>query len=253
MSKRASERARKLENAPMEYAPENELGVVFLFSALAKRKGLRIESVRAGFPDCIAYQRTGRGERRKRIEFEFRSSNFWAHKHDLGKCDMIVCWEHDRHDVPKRIEVLELRREFDLGFNVWIQPLLSPYKDEISKIDYDDLWSVASGASEGDLILYYHTRPDKCIKDVFKLVGRVQKTNNKWHYMGPIRRVCRLKSPLFLEDMKRDRILRTAGFVRANMQGRPRATEFWPYLYDMIVRKNPSLRKRLSRFDPSRV
>ena len=44
---------------------------------------------------------------RARIEFEFRSSNFRAHKHPLDGADVIVCWEHDWPDCP--IEVIELR------------------------------------------------------------------------------------------------------------------------------------------------
>jgi hypothetical protein len=43
-----------------------------------------------------------------RIEFEYRSRNFAAHRHDPGGCDPIVCWVHDWPDCP--IEVLELRQ-----------------------------------------------------------------------------------------------------------------------------------------------
>jgi hypothetical protein len=131
----------RLENAPLEYAPENEHGVVFLFAALANRRGLRVESVQAGFPDCIAYQRTGKGDKRNRIEFEFYSSNLQTHGHDPKGCDWTVCWEHDWHDVPARIEVIELHREFGLGFNGWIQPVADPYKDKPSDMNKGE-WSV---------------------------------------------------------------------------------------------------------------
>jgi hypothetical protein len=57
----------------MEYAPNNELGVVFLFAHVAKRLQLRIEEMRPSFPDCIAYKRIGDREKRMRIEFEFGS------------------------------------------------------------------------------------------------------------------------------------------------------------------------------------
>lgn len=240
----------RLENAPLEYAPENEHGVVFLFAALAKRWGLRVESVQAGFPDCIAYQRTGTGDKKKRIEFEFYSSNFSTHGHDPKGCDWIVCWEHDWHAVPTGIEVIELRREFGLGFNVWIQPVADPYKDELSDMNKGE-WSVPGRASAADLLLFYRTSPDMCIKDVFTMASKVE-PDNQWKYVGQIRRVCSLDSPMFLEDMKRHRILQTAGFVRGNLRGRQRVTEFWPYLYDLIVRRNPSARKPLARFDPAR-
>jgi hypothetical protein len=78
-----------LQGAPLRYAPNNEMGVVFLFSHLYRRMQLHVESVQAGFPDCIALQRVGGKERRIRIEFEFRSSNFRAHGHPPDGCDCV--------------------------------------------------------------------------------------------------------------------------------------------------------------------
>ena len=96
-----------------------------------------------------------------------------------------------------------------------------------------------------------------CIRDIFQLVGHVEHITAGYKpgkdYMGHIRRVCQLKAPVFLEDMQQDRILRTAAFVRATMQGRPNATEYWPYLYAMILRRNPSVRASLAKFAPDKV
>lgn len=250
------EKPPRLDSAPLEYAPENELGVVFLFAALAKRWGLRIESVRSGFPDCIAYQRTGKGDKRRRIEFEFCSSNFKTHGHDPRKCDWIVCWEHDWHAVPAGIEVIELRKEFGLGFNVWIRPLHPEWKSDLRASGGLGSWSVPNRSSPGDLLLYYFTSPDNCMTDICQMTGNVRRLKAGYKpgldFMAPIRRVCMLASPVFLADMKRHRVLQTAGFIRANVRGRQRVTEFWPYLYDLIVRRNPSVQKRLAKFDPAR-
>lgn len=87
-----------LNNAPLHYAPENELGVVFLFASVAKKLQFRIERIGAAYPDCIAYRHAGEVEKRVRIEFEYRSSNFKAHRHKAKDCDCIVCW----HDVAGR-------------------------------------------------------------------------------------------------------------------------------------------------------
>src|SRR5947209_8001852 len=93
-------RPPRLDNAPLDYAPENEQGVVFLFSHLAKKRyGLRVERIQAAFPDCIAFL----GTQRVRIEFEYRSRNFALHRHDPGGCDWIVCWIHDWPGVPDRL------------------------------------------------------------------------------------------------------------------------------------------------------
>jgi len=80
----ASSRPPRLDDAPLDYAPENEQGVVFLFAHLARRRyGLRVERVQQGFPDFIAYW----AGRRVRIEFEYRSSSFAADGRDPSKCD----------------------------------------------------------------------------------------------------------------------------------------------------------------------
>jgi len=241
----------------MQYAPENELGVVFLFSHFLKKYRLRVEKIGAAFPDCIAYQKTGWGEKRIRIEFELRSRNFKTHRHSVKNCDWIVCWEHNWPECPKKLTVIELRKQYGLGFNVWIQPLSAPYSESISKLNKAERWTVNSQASSGDLILYYLTRPDKCIRDIFKIAGPVQYMHDSWKigkdFYADAQRVCSLPSPVFWEDIQNHRILKTASFVRGTMQGRPRATEYWPHLYELIVRRNPGVIKKLSQFSPENI
>lgn len=92
------------------YAPVNENGVIFLFSKITKDLNLYIETIRTGFPDCIAKRYIGHGQWEEvRIEFEFAASNFVSHKHNPADCDMIVCWENDWSNCPKHIEILELK------------------------------------------------------------------------------------------------------------------------------------------------
>jgi hypothetical protein len=88
-------RPEVLEGAPLHYTPENELGVVFLFSHLAKKWRVKVEQIRAKYPDCIAYQKTGGKEKKVRIEFESKSKHFRTHGHNPKKCDWIACWEHN--------------------------------------------------------------------------------------------------------------------------------------------------------------
>src|SRR5437773_5567344 len=144
-------RAEILDGAPLRLAPENEQGVVFLFAHLAKRWRLRVEEIKQGFPDCIAYQKIKGRERPVRIEFEFKSKSFQAHKHPTGGCDWIVCWEHNWPAAPKHLQIVELRREFGLGFNVWIMPVNDPYKEVLAGYRVSDSWSVPSQAHRGDL------------------------------------------------------------------------------------------------------
>lgn len=251
----AAVRPRRLpEGAPLEYAPENEQGVVYLFSTLArKRYGLRVERVQAGYPDCLA-TRLGKPVR---IEFEYRSRNFALHRHDPAGCDWIVCWIHDWPACPPHLRVVELRRDYGLGFSVWFQPVSGPYAEKPGRGDEFSRWSVASQASEGDLILFYRTAPDSSVRDVFQVSGPVKRIEARWKagldWMAPIERVCTLKAPLRLEDLRVNPAVRAAGFVRGAMRGRPRATAFWPELHRMIVERNPGLARPLHRFGPDRV
>lgn len=250
-------RPEVLEGAPLQYAPENELGVVFLFSHIAKKLRIRVEQIRPQFPDCIAYQKTAHGEKRIRIEFEFKSGNFKNHNHSSRKCDWIVCWEHDWPDVPQIIRVVELKKYYGVGFKVWIQPVLFKEQQEwLCGVNQTD-WGLSKRTTKGDLLLMYHATPEKCIKDIFVLVGELRIRKAGWRegncYAGPIKRICKLDSPIFLEDMRQHRVLKTSSFIRCNMQGNLNATEYWSYLFEMIIQRNPGIKKKLLRYAPDRI
>lgn len=99
----------KISFKSLSCAPINELGVVYLFGLLSDVLDFRIESIQAGFPDCIARRSIGHGRWEElRIEFEFKSLSFAKQRHDPDEVDMIVCWKHNWQDCPKRIEVIEL-------------------------------------------------------------------------------------------------------------------------------------------------
>src|SRR5262249_23496097 len=95
--------------APLAYGPVNELGVVFLFGAMAQQLGFVVHRLQTEFPDCEAMRRVG-DERCQfvRIEFEYESRNFLKHMHQASECDLIVCWRHNWPECP--LEVLELRK-----------------------------------------------------------------------------------------------------------------------------------------------
>ena len=242
------------DGAPLDYAPNNEQGVVYLFSHVARKQfGLRVERVQAGFPDCLAYK----DGRRVRIEFEYRSRNFLQHRHDPLRCDWIVCWIHDWPAAPARLRVIELRREFGLGFNVWICPVGPKYFNDLSAHTRGGSWSMPSQASEGDLLLYHRTRPEACIRDIFRVdspVGRVRagwKPGKDW--MASTRRVATLGTPLHFSALVSDPVLREAGFVRGKMRTRSRVTQHWPELHRMILDRNPALEQALRSYGPERI
>ena len=85
------------------FEPKSEISLRELFAQQAASLGYRILESRAAFPDYVL-ERDGE---RIFAEAEFRTSDFLRHRHDLGRCDLILVWEHDVAYMP--IPVLELR------------------------------------------------------------------------------------------------------------------------------------------------
>lgn len=110
---------------------------------------------------------------------------------------------------------------------------------------------------DGDLILFYRTAPDSFVQDLFRIAAPVRQVRAGWKpgkdWMAPIKRVCTLKAPIHLSQLREHRVLKTAGFVRGTMQGRYRATEYWPELYRMILERNPAQARKLKALGPERV
>ena len=92
-------------SSAIAFTPKNELNVREIFAQRAARLGFRILESRIAFPDYIL----GVGRRRVLAEAEFKTSDFLRHRHDIGRCDLIVVWEHDLPYMP--VPVLELKSE----------------------------------------------------------------------------------------------------------------------------------------------
>ena len=120
------------------YAPVNENGVIFLFGKVAADLNMYVETIRPGYPDCVAKRYVGNSKWEEiRIEFEYNSSHFLLHKHDPDYCDAIVCWIHDWSDHPKTIEIIELQSLIKQLENTVIE---EPDKiAELSQFNIEDL------------------------------------------------------------------------------------------------------------------
>lgn len=258
-----------LQGAPLRYSPSNEMGVVFLFSHLCRRMQLHVESVQAGFPDCIALQRVGGKERRIRIEFEFRSSNFRAHGHPSDGCDWIVCWEHDWPDAPAHLKVVELREYFDHGFNVWVD-VGQPQDNWLARGTH----TFGKRVSKGDLVLFYEASPRQWLRHVYTVSGlappeqqgrqgaeRTLRDNYLpgdanfgmgYRHVHALRRVCVLEPPLLVKSLETKRLAVVKEAVFSQKHNR-KITEHWWLLYELLVRRYPDLAAAFSPYSPSRV
>jgi hypothetical protein len=209
---------------------------------------LHVERVQAGFPDCIAMQRVGGKERRIRIEFEFRSSNFRAHGHPTNGCDWIVCWEHDWPAVPPNLKVVELRQYYGRGFNVWVavSPLLDAWPSRAT-------YTFGKRVAKGDLILFYECSPHQWLRHVSAVSGGPRTGREQGvGYVHPLRRVCTLDPPLHMKSLETSNltVIKRAIFSQKHHR---KITEHWWLLHEMLVRRYPDVAQALEPFGPSRV
>src|ERR1051325_5687920 len=102
--------------ATLAYAPLNELGVIFLFGAMAWQLGFVVHKLQADFPDCEAMRRVSEDRcQLVKIEFERHSRNFLKHGHGVKGCDWIVYWRHSWTKCPREVreEVAAFQLKFD--------------------------------------------------------------------------------------------------------------------------------------------
>ena len=159
------------------YAPVEENGVIFLFSKLTNNLNLYIETIRKGFPDCIAKRYIGKGQWEEvLIEFEFRSSDFVRHKHMESmkkgtQCDMIVCWEHDWKECPKNIEVIELKTEYLNHVEAEDKIIEEPDKiTQVSEVNLEDLYKNYNNSKK--LYEKLHSAVMKINPDIWRKVAK---------------------------------------------------------------------------------
>lgn len=270
------ERSLLIHHEGMRHAPENELGVVFLFSKLARRLGfVEVDRIQPQFPDCWAYRNVGGRLRRVWIEFEFKSHSFKTHV-KLKQLDRVkplkgyvVCWDHDWPDCEKHAEVIPLRQELDCGRQVWIQNTRPKYHEALDHAPARHTkgwhWTVAQSARPGDLVLMYRAgtateaRKYKVDENLLQSIAnifvvRTPPVPHKTHgWVADVSRITGLDAPLRYEQMKADRVLGKAPFVRTQMFGQHNASAYWYRIYDLIRKQNPNVRQVLSVYSPEKL
>lgn len=149
------------------YAPVNENGVIFLFGKVAADLNMYVETIRPGYPDCVAKRYIGKGKWEElRIEFEFRASDFVRHQHFPRDCDAIVCWINDWPDCPEKIEIIELQETIPQLEN---RVMEEPDKvTELSEHNVDDLFH---GSSVRLLYDALHPQIMKIDNEIWRKVG----------------------------------------------------------------------------------
>lgn len=252
---RGAVRSLKTGISGMASPPENELGVVCLFALMHRRLGFKgIKRIQTRFPDCIAIQRDGSGEKEVRIEFEFRSSDFRRHRHSVRGCDYVVCWKHDWIHLGKSPEVLELRKFLGMGRDAWLQPIAKDrWKWHDQTREKTGRWlGPPSSVKSGDLVLWYCTSPRSYIDQVSLVTSdpAPDRDADRWGHSVKIRVLARLSNPITLHDLRTNPGLSSAPFVKGNFQRTFRATPWWPTMNQLMVAKNPSACGELKMHGP---
>lgn len=98
-------------------SPKTEQETIILFSHLCQSLGFRIEYVGTRYPDAYLQHKEDGEWVSKTAEFELYSSSFVSHmkkyRKDKESCDMIICWIHDWDEIPKELEVIDLKKELE--------------------------------------------------------------------------------------------------------------------------------------------
>jgi hypothetical protein len=115
---------RVMRPFPLICAPVNEMGVVFLFGAMAERMGFLVLRIQTEFPDCEALRMIDEDRcQLVKIEFEHQSRNFLKHMHKVDGCDLLVCWKHNWPECP--LEVVELKTVLSNQLSAFSQELFA--------------------------------------------------------------------------------------------------------------------------------
>ncbi|MCJ7783183.1 MAG: hypothetical protein MUP41_04575 [Desulfobacterales bacterium] len=244
----------------MQYAPEGELGVVYLFSKLQRKLGyLSIVRLGDAFPDCEAIKLGGK---RVQIEFEFRSGNFLPqHGEDgLKKVNEIVCWEDNWPPAKRgllqkhRVAIIELRDLLGLGRNIWFHVIKKRYHESYMEDLLHGPKTLAlpchKSAKKGDLLLDYFGAPMSFLKGIELLTSDAYRTKSRrFKYRSEIRRIGILNNEIHMNRMKSEKSLVGAFFFKqAGLMGSPRITEYWPQLSALILRLNPQIKSKIRKY-----
>ena len=126
------------------------------------------------------------------------------------------------------------------------------------------LWTVAPKARPGDLLLMYRAGSKSQAKewgadeDLLQSIANIfivksyPRADKEFGFEAEVAQVALLPNPLRLSQMRADRVLKSASFIRKFLIGRNNVTPYWYRIYDLILQLNPyrELQKKLKAYRP---
>lgn len=206
---------------------------------------MRIEDIRAGYPDCTAIGKSGR---RIEIEFEYESSRFNHPDDPAGKlCDWVVCWidnakkgEKWRKNVKVK-ELSSLSRFSDLGPKVWIQPYQPANVERLIGYRRHTAWTVPSEARKGDLLLVYRSGRPAAITHIMVLLTTAEfDRRHSWGrgFAANLKTVAELPTPLTRAACLERPELRDVSFFKRPTQLGQDVLSHWPAIRVALLTSN---------------
>jgi hypothetical protein len=236
----------KINSPVMVFSPTTESALIFLFGSKAKEMGFVIKKFNSSGIDCNAMQRTPRGWKECRIEFELYSHDFKTHGHKRSQCDIIISWEDTILRKSGFPEVIELRPYFTKTCQIWMMAYDEKYYWSLEHYKRAT-WSIPKGSHKGDLLIMYCKSPKSRITHLLTMTSNVQ-PDKKWKWQAKTKRVTALQEEKQIKfaELKASPNLKDAHFIKRKMQGRFNVTPYWPQILKMILGKNIGLKRKLN-------
>lgn len=181
----------------------------------------------------------------------------------MKEVNEIICWE-DNWPPSKRgllrkhkVAIVAIKEHHEIsGFerNVWFHVIKKPYHE--SYMDYllkgpkkGDL-PCHKSAKKGDLLLDYFGAPLSYIKGIELLTSDAYPSKRgNFKYRAKVRRIAVLNKEIHMDKMRSERSLVGAFFFKQGaLMGPPRVTEYWPQLSKLILRMNPQVKSKISKY-----
>lgn len=148
--------------------------------------------------------------------------------------------------MPASLKVIELRRYYSQGFNVWVV---------VYPPDYD--WPARTThlfgkrVSKGDLVLVYEWWPRRWFRQIYTVTSDAEARRKDGRYVHSLRRICSLEPPLHVKALEADPLIPVDDVFGQKFNRK--ITDHWWRVYELLVRKYPDCAKALAKFSPTRV
>jgi hypothetical protein len=151
--------------------------------------------------------------------------------------------------ITKNVMPVPLQKN---NHQVWIVPKREQYlEDYLKRDETPENDALPQNAHRHDLLLIYISSPKSQILFICQVVELLNDKNDEsW---AKTKLLCKLDHPLTREELKSHKVLKNAGFVKANFVKSQRVTPYWRDLYNLIIKSDSKVKGILREYAPERM